>query len=99
VHHDLLGGSEPEDVRPTLRRSLGADLAARVAENFRDYHVLARRDDVNVTRLARTLGDEPLLIVPQLDDDVHDLEGLLRMHRYLFASAPEREELLASLVS
>jgi anion-transporting ArsA/GET3 family ATPase len=99
VHHDLLGGSEPEDVRPTLRRMLGADLAARVAENFRDYHVLAHRDDVNVTRLARTLGDEPLLIVPQLDDDVHDLEGLLRMHRYLFASAAEREELLASLVS
>ena len=99
VHHDLLDGSEPEDVRPSLRRTLGADLAARVAENFRDYHVLARRDDGNVSRLARALGDEPLLVVPQLDDDVHDLEGLLRMHRYLFASAPEREQLIANLVA
>jgi anion-transporting ArsA/GET3 family ATPase len=99
VHHDLLDGSEPEDVRPALRRTLGADLAARVADNFRDYHVLARRDDLNVDRLANALGDEPLIVVPQLDDDVHDLEGLLRMHRYLFASAPEREQLIADLVA
>jgi len=99
VHHDLLDGSEPEDVRPALRRTLGADLAARVADNFRDYHVLARRDDVNVDRLANALGDEPLLVVPQLDEDVHDLEGLLRMHRYLFASASEFEQLLADLVA
>ncbi|HLY50883.1 MAG TPA: ArsA family ATPase [Solirubrobacteraceae bacterium] len=99
VHHDLLAGSEAEDVRPALRRLLGSDLAARVAENFRDYHVLARRDDVNVSRLAAALGDEPLLVVPQLDEDVHDLEGLLRMRRYLFASASERRRLIADLVA
>jgi anion-transporting ArsA/GET3 family ATPase len=99
VHHDLLGGSEPEDVRPALRRTLGADLASRVAENLRDYHLLARRDDLNVDRLAAALGDEPLLVVPQLDEDVHDLEGLLRMHRYLFASAREREQLISDLVA
>ena len=99
VHHDLLDGSEPEDVRPALRRTLGADLASRVAQNFHDYHVLARRDDRNVDRLANALGDEPLLVVPQFDEDVHDLEGLLRMHRYLFASAREREQLIADLVA
>jgi anion-transporting ArsA/GET3 family ATPase len=99
VHHDLLGGGEPEDVRPALRRILGPDLATRVAENFRDYHVLARRDDVNVSRLAAALGDEPLLVVPQLDEDVHDLEGLLQMRRYLFATASERERLIADLVA
>jgi anion-transporting ArsA/GET3 family ATPase len=99
VHHDLLAGSEPEDVRPALRRILGADLAGRVAENFHDYHVLARRDDVNVNRLSAALGDEPLLVVPQLDEDVHDLEGLLRMRRYLFATAREREQLIADLVA
>jgi anion-transporting ArsA/GET3 family ATPase len=99
VHHDLLGGGELGDVRPALRRMLGADLAARVAENFHDYHVLARRDDRNVDRLAEALGDEPLLLVPQLDQDVHDLEGLLRMHRYLFGTAEERERLIADLVA
>mgnify|MGYP002403644294 CR=1 FL=1 len=72
---------------------------ARVAQNFHDYHVLARRDDRNVERLAQALGDEPLLPVPQLDQDVHDLEGLLRMQQYLFASPAEREQLLADLVA
>jgi anion-transporting ArsA/GET3 family ATPase len=99
VHHDLLSGSEPADVGPALRRTLGAELAGRVAENFRDYHVLARRDDRNIARLEQTLDGQPLLLVPQLDDDVHDLEGLLRMHRYLFASAQERERLIADLVA
>jgi anion-transporting ArsA/GET3 family ATPase len=99
VHHDLLNGSEPDDVRPALRRSLGADLAARVAQNFDDYHVLARRDDRNVERLAHALGEEPLLLVPQLEQDVHDLDGLVQMQRYLFASDAEREQLLADLVA
>jgi len=99
VHHDLLNGSEPDDVRPALRRALGADLAARVAQNFDDYHVLARRDDRNVERLAHALDEEPLLLVPQLEQDVHDLDGLVQMQRYLFASDDEREQLLAGLVA
>ena len=36
---------------------------------------------------------------PHLDDDVHDIEGLLRVHRFLFASAAEREALIAEAVS
>ena len=100
VHHDLLSGNEPADVGAALREtSLPPDLTARVAENFRDYHMLARRDDHNIRRLTRDLGSHPLLMVPQLDDDVHDLEGLLKMHRYLFASADERERLIAELVA
>jgi anion-transporting ArsA/GET3 family ATPase len=99
VHHDLLAGGEPDDVRPALSRALGDELAAKVAENLHDYHVLAARDDRNVARLADALGDEPLLLVPQLDDDVHDLEGLLQMHRYLFASAAARKRLIADLVA
>jgi anion-transporting ArsA/GET3 family ATPase len=99
VHHDLLNGSEPDDVRPALRRTLGADLAARVAQNFDDYHVLARRDDRNVERLAHALDQEPLLLVPQLEQDVHDLDGLVQMQRYLFGSDTEREQLIADLVA
>ena len=38
-------------------------------------------------------------MVPHLDDDVHDLEGLLKMHRYLFATDAERERLIAQLVA
>ncbi|HET8979253.1 MAG TPA: ArsA-related P-loop ATPase [Solirubrobacteraceae bacterium] len=99
VHHDLLGDAEPEDLVATLNRTVGSDLAARVAANFADYHRLARRDSRNLARLADELGDEPLLLVPRLDDDVHDVEGLLRVHRYLFASDAERERLIAEVVA
>jgi hypothetical protein len=61
--------------------------------------VLARRDARNVERLQRELDGRPLLLVPHLDDDVHDVEGLLRMHRYLFAPDSEREQLLADVVA
>ncbi len=99
VHHDMLGQREPGDLDAALSAELPAELATRVAENFRDYHVLARRDAANVARLESELGDRPLLLVPHLDDDVHNLDGLLRMHEYLFASDAERERLIAELVA
>ena len=37
--------------------------------------------------------------VPYLDEDVHDVAGLLAVQRYLFASADERERMLAALES
>ena len=99
VHHDLLGDRAPRDVRRSLARVLSPELATRVAENFRDYHVLARRDDDNLNRLAHQLDQRRLLLVPQLDDDVHDLEGLVRIHRYLFSSQAERQRLIDDLVA
>ncbi|HEY1568613.1 MAG TPA: ArsA-related P-loop ATPase [Solirubrobacteraceae bacterium] len=99
VHHDILGEAEPEDLVSALDAELAGDLAGRVAENFFDYHRLAQRDARNVARLRDELGGQPLLVVPQLDDDVHDVEGLLRLHRYLFASDEERERLIADVVA
>jgi anion-transporting ArsA/GET3 family ATPase len=99
VHHDLLGDSEPDDLLTELRADLDADLAERVAANFADYHVLARRDRLGVEQLGAELGEAPLLLVPHLDDDVHDIEGLLRVHRFLFASEAERERLIAGVVA
>jgi hypothetical protein len=37
--------------------------------------------------------------VPQFDDDVHDVDGLLQVHRYLFASQSDRERLIADVVA
>jgi len=99
VHHDILGEAEPDDLTSALDEELAPDLAARVAENFFDYHRLARRDARNVARLQKELGGELLLLVPHLDDDVHDVEGLLRVHRYLFASDVERERLIADVIA
>ncbi len=98
VHHDLLGDAEPDHLVAALG-DLPPGLAARVAGNFADYHLLARRDRRNLARLQAELDDSPLLLVPQLDGDVHDIEGLLRVHRYLFASEAERERLIADVVA
>jgi anion-transporting ArsA/GET3 family ATPase len=99
VHHDILGEAEPDDLLAALGKELPGDLAARVAENFSDYHRLARRDARNVARLEGELGGEPLLLVPHFDDDVHDIEGLVRVHRYLFAPDAERDRLIADVIA
>src|SRR5207244_11679569 len=52
VHHDLLGDADLGDVAPELEGDLGEDLAASVADNFRDYHVLAERDRQNIDELV-----------------------------------------------
>ena len=99
VHHDMLGDAEPDHLDAALQDSVEPELARAVAQNFHDYHVLARRDDHNIARLRSELSDRPLLLVPQLDDDVHDFHGLARVHRYLFASDSERERLIADVVA
>jgi anion-transporting ArsA/GET3 family ATPase len=105
VHHDLLtdrdllAEGEPTDIRRGLARILSSDLTERVAENFVDYHRLAERDNHNLSRLEHTLDGQPVVLVPQLDEDIHDLEGLLAMHRYLFAAGEERERLIEELVA
>jgi len=99
VHHDLLGDAEVDDVSDELAAELGDKLAGRVAENFRDYHVLARRDARNIERLGSQLRDDRLLLVPYLDEDVHDIEGLARLDRYLFATEAQRRKLLDEVVA
>ena len=99
VHHDLLGNAEVGDVSDELAAELGDKLAGRVADNFRDYHVLARRDAHNIERLGEQLRDDRLLLVPYLDEDVHDIEGLARLDRYLFATEAQRRKLLDEVVA
>jgi anion-transporting ArsA/GET3 family ATPase len=67
-----------------------ADLAHRVGDNLEEFRVLAERDRRNIDRLALELGAPAVIEVPYLDDDVHDLAGLLEIDRYLFA--PGRKE-------
>ncbi|MDX6668671.1 MAG: hypothetical protein QOK04_2051, partial [Solirubrobacteraceae bacterium] len=99
VHHDLLGELDVDDVATELEPELGAQLAARVAENFRDYHVLAGRDRENIDRLTAQLKRPRVIMVPHLDEDVHDVEGLGRIHRFLFATEDERRALLDEVVA
>jgi anion-transporting ArsA/GET3 family ATPase len=67
---------------------LSPDLVQKVEANFDDFHALALRDRKNVEELTADLGDRPIFIVPYLDEDIHDLEGIEAMDEYLFAGEP-----------
>jgi hypothetical protein len=57
-----------------------------VAANYDDYRLLAERDRQNIERLSDELGTGAIIEVPYLDDDVHDLAGLMEVNRFLFGS-------------
>jgi anion-transporting ArsA/GET3 family ATPase len=90
VHDDRLGDEDAGELVQRLvdEAGLSRPLARRVAACFTDEHALAVRDRENVAHLAERLGPTvPLLLVPHLDDDVHDAAGLVRIGRHLFAGA------------
>ena len=99
VHHDEAADADPDEVAEELEAELGPKLARKVAENFRDYQLLARRDSANIERLAEKLDERRLALVPHLDEDVHDIGGLSRIHRFLFASERERARMLSETVA
>ncbi len=78
-----LHGRAPARAATLLESELGRPLAARVAANLADFDVLARRDAATVQRLARTIGGDAPVQVPQLDAEVQDLAGLARVARHL----------------
>jgi anion-transporting ArsA/GET3 family ATPase len=76
---------EEVDVSGDLEALLGEKLGRKVARNFEDHRRLAEHDRAQVARLARELRGEPLICVPLLDDDVHDVAGLAAINEHLFA--------------
>jgi anion-transporting ArsA/GET3 family ATPase len=96
VHYETEADLSQEDISEELSGMLDDDLAERVAANFRDYQALAQRDAANIEHLARELKAKSVIRIPHLDEDVHDLEGLLKINRYLFATEQERLEMAAS---
>jgi len=99
-HHRLLDAGLPfagvvaNRVRPTAPRGNPSvelaivrgdeGLARRVARTFEEERRLAAQDRKNLAALKKRLGRKPMIEVPHLDDDVHDLDGLRRMDEYLF---------------
>ena len=69
------------------------DLADRAARNLIEYDLLARRDNDNIAGLSKRLAGDPVIRVPYLDTDVHDVAGLCEINRFLFADEETRIEL------
>jgi anion-transporting ArsA/GET3 family ATPase len=85
VHFDGLGGHSREEVHRLLAPELGDRLGARVASNLADFDVLVKRDRDTIDRLARTLEEPNPILVPYLDEEIHDLAGLAGVAERLLA--------------
>ena len=94
VHHEAQVAAAGEELRGELSEALADEgLADRVLANFEDYLALGARDRRNIDRLSAEMKASRVIEVPYLDEDVHDLAGLMEVNRYLFATAGEREAL------
>jgi anion-transporting ArsA/GET3 family ATPase len=73
-----------------LAAELGEQLAGKVLSAYEDERRLAARDRAGLAELRRKIGRKPIVEVPHLNDDVHDLDGLRRMDEYLFGAGGRR---------
>jgi anion-transporting ArsA/GET3 family ATPase len=73
-------GFEPEEVRTQLRaQGLDEALAAKVAASVADHRTLAARDAQQIERLKSELDEPDPIVVPRLDGEVQDIDGLLAL--------------------
>jgi anion-transporting ArsA/GET3 family ATPase len=81
------GAAEADDAADleALEAHAGAALTRKVARAWAGERALAARDAAAIERLRAETGDEAPLVVPQLGGDVHDIDGLVAVHGFLFA--------------
>jgi anion-transporting ArsA/GET3 family ATPase len=68
-----------------LAARLGAELARKVEADLADQRRLSERDAHSLGALRRRIGGRPMIEIPELDGDVHDLDGLKALERHLFS--------------
>ena len=69
------------------RRRAGRRAGGTRRDRRAELVALAERDAANVAHLRERLGDPPLVIVPERQDDVHDVEGLAHVRAHLWGDA------------
>jgi anion-transporting ArsA/GET3 family ATPase len=75
--------TDPIAIRAQLRDELGDALAAKVAAGAEDLQVLAARHAAAISRLQAELDEPDPIVVPRLDGEVQDIDGLLVLYRHL----------------
>jgi anion-transporting ArsA/GET3 family ATPase len=84
VQLDLVEG-DPDEVAGELEDELGAELTEKVADTLRELQVLAERDLASLTHLMDELEEPKPTVIPLLEGDVHDVDGLVQVRHHLFA--------------
>ena len=83
--HPSFSDLSTADLHSRLDRFAGTALAPFVAALL-DSTEIATTELGHLTSLTEALPEAPVVLVPFLDADVHDLDGLERVRRHLFAS-------------
>ena len=83
--HPLDGGPPHADLAALAQAIGGAKLAAKVARTYAEERTLAERDQAAIDHLRVETGERDPIVIPQLDGDVHDVDGLVAIHGHLFA--------------
>jgi anion-transporting ArsA/GET3 family ATPase len=94
VHPLAHDAEDPDEAAVAAQLGGDAALARKVVRTLEEFRVLARRDAAALVHLAQAVGDADPIVVPHLDGDVHDVDGLVLIHRHLFAEGGRRAELL-----
>ncbi len=81
--HPSFTSESPADVRARADERAGTALGDLTA-NLADLTAVAQRERDHLTGLAERIAPSPVVLVPFLDTDVHDLGGLARIGSHLF---------------
>jgi len=82
--HPRFGDGLAEAARERARTLDGTDLGGQYS-NLADFRLVASREEEHLTGLAERVAPAPVIRVPFLQTDVHDLAGLDEVGTHLFA--------------
>jgi anion-transporting ArsA/GET3 family ATPase len=84
--HPEFGTGLAEATRARAVTLAGTDLG-QLYENLADFQTVASREREHLAGLAGAVGSAPVVLVPFLETDVHDLDGMAVVAGYLFAAS------------
>lgn len=84
--HPHFTGALPEALRERSLTLVGTDLGG-LYRNLADFALVAQREEDHVGGLAELVSPAPMVRVPFLRSDVHDLDGLALVADHLFERA------------
>jgi len=82
--HPRFGSRTASDVTDLAHRVEADPELASVLETLAGHLTIVDREEQGLAELRTAIGDAPLVTVPLLDTDVHDLDGLDALRTHLF---------------
>jgi hypothetical protein len=83
--HPPFGPGSAADAHAAATKYAGTDLGP-LWQNLADLRQLAAGEEAQIGGLASRVAPAPVVRVPVLHSDVHDLDGLAQVGSYLFGS-------------